>query len=166
MIRKAVLSDLDTIKNIAESCAKKMIANKIFQWNNNYPSKNIFKKDILNKNLYVFVEASLVKGCIVLCEQKDLVYNHVSWHTRDYKNLYIHRLAVHPAYQKMGLAKSMMDYAENFAKKNNYVSIRLDTFSKNPRNIKFYEIRGYIKLGNIFLPNQSEDPFYCYEKII
>jgi len=35
MIRKAVLSDLDTIKNIAESCAKKMIANKIFQWNHN-----------------------------------------------------------------------------------------------------------------------------------
>jgi len=68
MIRKAILSDLDTIKNITESCAKKMIANKIFQWNNNYPSKNIFKKDILNKNLYVFEEASLVKGCIVLCK--------------------------------------------------------------------------------------------------
>ncbi|OUV50492.1 MAG: GNAT family N-acetyltransferase [Flavobacteriaceae bacterium TMED116] len=166
MIRKAILSDLDTIKKIAESCAKNMIDNNIFQWNKNYPSKNIFKKDILNQSLYVFEEGNLVKGCIVLCEQKDLVYNLVSWRTKDSKNLYIHRLAVHPAYQKMGLAKSMMDYAENFAKKNNYVSIRLDTFSKNPRNIKFYEIRGYIKLGNIFLPNQSEDPFYCYEKII
>jgi len=55
---------------------------------------------------------------------------------------------------------------QKILQKNNYVSIRLDTFSKNPRNIKFYEIRGYIKLGNIFLPDQSEDPFYCYEKII
>ena len=41
-----------------------------------------------------------------------------------------------------------------------------DTFSKNLRNIKFYEIRGYVKLENIFLPNQSEYPFHCYEKII
>ena len=75
MIRKAILSDLDTIKKIAESCAKNMIDNNIFQWNKNYPSKNIFKKDILNQSLYVFEEGNLVKGCIVLCEQKDLVYN-------------------------------------------------------------------------------------------
>lgn len=166
MIRKAILSDLNIIKKIAESCAQNMISNNIFQWNENYPSKNIFKKDISNKNLYVFEDGSLVKGCIVLSKQKDLVYNDISWLTKDYKNLYIHRLAVHPDYQKMGLAKSMMDYAENYAIKNNYVSIRLDTFSKNPRNIKFYEIRGYINLGNIFFPNQSEYPFYCYEKII
>ena len=150
MIRKAILSDLNIIKKIAESCAQNMISNNIFQWNENYPSKNIFKKDISNKNLYVFEDGSLVKGCIVLSKQKDLVYNDISWLTKDYKNLYIHRLAVHPDYQKMGLAKSMMDYAENYAIKNNYVSIRLDTFSKNPRNIKFYEIRGYINLGNIF----------------
>ena len=32
-------------------------------------------------------------------------------------------VALHPDYQKMGLAKSMMDYAENYATKNNYVSI-------------------------------------------
>ena len=166
MIRKANLLDLDVVKNIAERCAKKMIDDNIFQWNENYPSKDIFKKDVLNKSLYVIEIENLVRGCIVLSEKKDLVYNDISWLTKDFKNLYIHRLAVHPDYQKIGLAKSMMEYAENFAKKNNYVSIRLDTFSKNLRNIKFYEIRGYVKLENIFLPNQSEYPFHCYEKII
>ena len=35
----------------------------------------------------------------------------------------------------------MMDFAENFAMRNNYNSIRLDTFSKNIKNQKFYEIR-------------------------
>ena len=62
MIRKAILSDLNIIKKIAESCAQNMISNNIFQWNENYPSKNIFKKDISNKNLYVFEDGSLVKG--------------------------------------------------------------------------------------------------------
>ena len=32
-----------------------------------------------------------------------------------------------------------MDFAEDYAKSNNYESVRLDTFSKNKRNNIFYE---------------------------
>ena len=59
-----------------------------------------------------------------------------------------------------------MDYAEDFAKKNNFISIRLDTFSKNKNNMRFYERRGYKRLEEVFFPEQSEFPFYCYELII
>ena len=34
---------------------------------------------------------------------------------------------------------------------------------KNIKNQKFYEIRGFKRLGNIYFPKQSEFPFYCYE---
>ncbi len=50
--------------------------------------------------------------------------------------------------------------------KNNYLSIRLDTFSKNIRNQKFYELHGYNKLGDIYFPDQSENPFYSYELVL
>jgi ribosomal protein S18 acetylase RimI-like enzyme len=66
----------------------------------------------------------------------------------------------------MGYAQEMMSFAESFARKNNYDSIRLDTFSKNVRNQYFYQQREYKKLGNIFFPNQSEYPFYCYELVL
>jgi ribosomal protein S18 acetylase RimI-like enzyme len=59
-----------------------------------------------------------------------------------------------------------MDFAENFAAKNGLLSIRLDTFSKNPRNIKFYKARGYVILGDVYFVNQSEYPFHCFEKQI
>ena len=49
---------------------------------------------------------------------------------------------------------------------NNFVSIRLDTFSQNKRNQQFYEQRNYVKLENIYFPNQSEFPFHCYEKVL
>ena len=62
--------------------------------------------------------------------------------------------------------RKMMDYAEAYAKSKNHKSIRLDTFSKNHRNNKFYKLRGYIKLDDVFFPNQSEFPFHCYEKLI
>ena len=165
-IKLAKLCDLDRVKEIAEACAKKMIEDNIFQWNENYPSKEIFREDIKNNALFVARINSEIVGCIMLSSYKDDVYKNVKWISEDNNNLYIHRLAVHPRFQKKGIARKMMEYAEAFAKSKNHKSIRLDTFSKNYRNNKFYKLRGYIKLDDVFFPNQSVFPFHCYEKLI
>ena len=165
-IELATQNELDRVKEIAEACAKNMIENNIFQWNDKYPSREIFKEDIKNKSLYVSKINQEVVGCIMLSSFKDYVYRSVDWITPDEYNLYIHRLAVHPFFQKKGIARKMMDFAEDFAKSNNYISIRLDTFSQNPRNNKFYKSRGYNKLDDVYFPKQSEFPFHCYEKLV
>ena len=165
-IELARTNELDRIKCIAESCAKDMIDNNIFQWNENYPSKDVFKDDIENNSLYVCKSKSMVIGCIMLCSEKDKVYKDVNWLTKDYKNLYLHRLAVDPSFQKNGIGRLLMDFAEKYAKNNEYKSIRLDTFSKNKRNNKFYRSRKYVQLDDVFFPMQSEFPFHCYEKNI
>jgi len=56
-----------------------------------------------------------------------------------------------------------MNFAEKYARDNNFTSVRLDTFSQNKRNQKFYETRGYQRLGDIYFPKQSKHPFHCYE---
>ena len=165
-IKLAKLYDLDRVKEIAEACAEKMIENNIFQWNEKYPSKEVFREDIKNNALFVARINSEIVGCIMFSSYKDDVYKNVKWISEDSNNLYIHRLAVHPKFQKKGIARKMMDYAEAFAKSKNHKSIRLDTFSKNQRNNKFYKLRGYTKLEDVFFPNQSEFPFHCYEKLI
>ena len=165
-IELATQNELDRVKEIAEACAKNMIENNIFQWNDKYPSREIFKEDIKNKSLYVSKINQKIVGCIMFSSSKDDVYNTVNWITQDECNLYIHRLAVHPIFQKRGIARKMMDFAEDFAKSNNYISIRLDTFSQNPRNNKFYKSRGYKKLDDVYFPKQSEFPFHCYEKLV
>ena len=48
-IELARTNELDRIKCIAESCAKDMIDNNIFQWNENYPSKDVFKDELLSQ---------------------------------------------------------------------------------------------------------------------
>jgi ribosomal protein S18 acetylase RimI-like enzyme len=60
----------------------------------------------------------------------------------------------------------LISFAETYAISNEFNSIRLDTFSKNLRNQKFYELRGYKRLEEIKFPNQSEHPFYCYELVL
>ena len=165
-IELATQNELDRVKEIAEACAKNMIENNIFQWNDKYPSREIFKEDIKNKSLYVSKINQEVVGCIMFSFRKDDVYKTVNWITEDEYNLYIHRLAVDPIFQKRGIARKMMDFAEDFAKSNDYISIRLDTFSQNPRNNKFYKSRGYNKLDDVYFPRQSEFPFHCYEKLV
>ena len=165
-IELAVISNLDKVKEIAECCATDMINRNIFQWNEKYPSKKIFKEDIESNSLYLARINKEIVGCIMLSENKDDVYKDIKWLSEDNINLYVHRLAVHPQFQKKGIGSKMMDFAEDYAKLNNYESVRLDTFSKNERNNIFYKSRGYTKLGNVYFPKQSRFPFHCYEKLI
>lgn len=166
MLHKASISDLGELHMLTKSCAAYLIENEIFQWNENYPSKEILKNDIKLEQIWKLEKQNKVVGIIVLSEIEDEEYKNVKWLTQNSKNIYVHRLAVHPNFQGKGFAKELMNFAENFAQTNNYDSIRLDTFSQNKKNQKFYENRKYIKLENIYFPNQSKLPFYCYEKII
>ena len=165
-IVKATILDLPQIVALTRECAKKLMAEGIFQWNEFYPSKEVLHKDIELQQIWKIELSNEIVGIIVISEIKDLEYNSVQWLTEDYNNIYIHRLAVHPHFQGRGYAIKLMDFAEAYAKENNFNSVRLDTFSRNKRNQRFYESRDYVKLENIYFPKQSKHPFYCYELII
>ncbi|MDY8135151.1 GNAT family N-acetyltransferase [Aquimarina sp. 2201CG5-10] len=166
MIRKALLSDLDSIHQLTLACAKAMISQGIYQWNEHYPTRSRFEKDITQQELYVLEEDSILKGIIVLTELMDDEYIPIKWLTENKNNLYIHRLAIHPDYWGKGYAQQLMNFAESHATSNKYSSVRLDTFSQNKRNQKFYKTRGYQQLGDIYFPKQSEYPFYCFELVL
>lgn len=166
MILKAKIEELQEIKSLTESCARAMIDKGIYQWNEHYPSLEKLRKDILKDELYVLKKHSQILGIIVITPEKDEEYNPINWLSKTENNLYIHRLATHPDHWGKGYARQLMDFAEERARKDNYESVRLDTFSMNKRNQRFYEARGYQRLGNIYFPKQSEHPFYCYELLI
>lgn len=166
MIRYAKISQISEILNLTRTCAAHMIQNGIHQWNEHYPSRKAFENDIEQSELYVFEKDNQIIGTITISTLMDEEYLPVQWLTPDSKNMYIHRLSVHPALQGQGYAQKLMDFAENHAKAHGFISIRLDTFSQNQRNQKFYESRGYHKLGDIYFPNQSAHPFHCYELVL
>tara|TARA_R110000868_G_scaffold366212_1_gene629129 strand:- start:148 stop:648 length:501 start_codon:yes stop_codon:yes gene_type:complete len=165
-MRAAKISEIPDILKITKACALQMSENGIHQWNEHYPSKTAFENDINRNELFVLEENSKIIGTIVISTLMDHEYLPIKWLTPNQNNVYIHRLAVHPEYQGKGFAQKMMDYAEDYARKENYISVRLDTFSQNHRNQRFYEARGYQKLGDIYFPKQSVHPFHCYELIL
>jgi len=166
MIRRAKLSEITDILLMTKACTLFMESQGIYQWTQDYPSREIFNNDIKRKELFVLLKDDHLIGTIVISTLMDEEYTPVKWLTPNDNNIYIHRLGVHPEYQGQGNAQQLMNFAENYARENNVSSIRLDTFSQNKRNQKFYEKRGYQKLENIFFPKQSKHPFPCYELVL
>ena len=166
MIRRAKIQEIPEILELTKACAHHMSEQGIFQWNAHYPSSGAFKKDISRNELYKLEKSGIIVGIIAITPLMDKEYKPVNWLTKNDNNVYIHRLAVHPDHQGQGYAQELMSFAEDLAYQKKYTSIRLDTFSKNLRNQKFYEQRGYRKLEEIFFPLQSKDPFHCYELVL
>ncbi|MGI9546672.1 MAG: GNAT family N-acetyltransferase, partial [Flavobacteriaceae bacterium] len=166
MVRRAKIEELAEIMLLSRACAQHMIDRGIYQWNDYYPNAKTFERDINRNELFLLEDSGDIIAIITITPLVDKEYIPVRWITANGSNAYIHRLAVHPEYQSQGFAQQLMSFAEEFAKRENYVSIRLDTFSKNPRNQRFYEKRGYVKLEDIYFPKQSGYPFHCYELVL
>lgn len=166
MIRPAKISEIPDILTITRACAEKMKQNGIFQWNEHYPSEEAFVNDVKRNELYIKEFEGRVIGAIVISAHMDEEYIPIEWLTQNGNNTYIHRVCVHPDRQGKGHAQEMMDFAEEYSRNHGFESVRLDTFSQNSRNQRFYEQRGYQRLGDIFFPKQSLHPFHCYELVL
>lgn len=164
-IRLASLKDIDNIMDLIKHCIKDMQSHGIYQWNESYPTAEIFEEDIKSESLYILKDKSNYLGIIAINEEQSPEYQELKWLIEAGRALVIHRLAVNPEWQKQGIARQLMDFAEKYATEKGYTSIRLDAFSENPRALNLYERRGYNKVGQVFFPNR-ELPFYCYEKRI
>ena len=166
IISQASVNDLPDIMTMIKACIKNMNENGITQWNEQYPPRKIFLQDIENKSLFKFAINSNLVGIIVLSPVQDEEYEDIAWNDQNGKYLVVHRMAVHPNWQRRGIASKLLDFAEKFAKEQRYTSIRIDTFSKNPRTLSLFSKRNFErKAGEIHFPENIE-PYYCYELLL
>ncbi len=105
MIRKASLKDLNEIKNLTEACAENLQQQNIFQWNEDYPTRERLENDIKREELFVYEHEKRIIAIIVLTPEMDEVYRNISWLTETGNNLYVHRLATHPDFWGQGYAR-------------------------------------------------------------
>jgi ribosomal protein S18 acetylase RimI-like enzyme len=165
-ILRAEQLDIPQILALVQECIQDMNANGITQWNDQYPPMEIFSNDLDDNSLFTLKDNNKLLGIIVISDIQDEEYKDIKWQDSAGKFIVVHRLAVHPSWQRQGLAEKMLDFAELYAKDNGFTSMRIDTFSKNPRTLRLFEKRNYErKPGEIHFPENSE-PYYCYEKLL
>jgi ribosomal protein S18 acetylase RimI-like enzyme len=161
-IEKANPSQLKEIFRIFIECKLSMDLAHIFQWTDNYPTIHHISGDIGNGYLHSLNHNGKSLGVINVSDIQEPEYNKIPWLDKEGKSLVIHRLAIHPNNQRQGLARMLMDFAENYAKDNGYTSVKLDAYSGNERVLRFYENRGYQKRGEVNFIGRTL-PFHCYE---
>jgi ribosomal protein S18 acetylase RimI-like enzyme len=165
IIEKARPEQLSEIFEIFAACKRSLEKENIFQWTDQYPAIHHIAGDIENGFLYSINSLGKSLGVINISEIEEPEYKSIGWSDNGGRCLVIHRLAVHPDSQKLGLARKLMDFAEHIARESAFTSIRLDAYSGNERVLRFYESRGYQKRGEVNFPGRAL-PFFCYEKEI
>lgn len=161
-IRLAEERDLDQIMEIVRDIVKEMHENNNFQWDSDYPSREVFIKDISDKVLYVAVEDGIIAGFVVFNFDYPESYDGLVWKSSN-KDYIIHRLAVSIKQRKNGIAKLLIEYGEKLALEKNMNYIRADTNSKNIKAQNFFENLGFKYVGKVKFAG-IKDYFFCYEK--
>jgi len=163
MIKKLSKDYLFDAFSIIESVVSKMNNESIFQWDEHYPTREIIEKDIDDGYAFGFFHLKELRGYIVLNEEYSPEYNSLEWKDKNGTSLIIHRLSIKADCQGQGIAKQMMIFAEEYAKRNNYTSIKLDAFLHNKAALSLYENLGYTEVGTVTF---RKGEFNCYEKVL
>lgn len=137
----------------------------IAQWDHFYPNRFVMKRDLKNGTFFGMKEENQLIGAIVLDQGENKQYRKLHWNDHSGRPLIIHRLAVHPIHQGKGLGKRLLNFAEEYAFKKRYTSIRMDVYSQNYGAVGMYESAGYQVRGTIKFPFRKV-PYYCFEKMI
>ena len=161
-IRLARIEELESLYGLIQEATRHMDNQDIPQWDDIYPSKAILNADIENQQMYLIEVEGRVAGLMVINEDQSPEYASVAW-KHSGRALVVHRLTIHPDYQRHRLASYLMDFAEEMAADKKYACIRLDAFTRNPAAFTLYENRGYRRAG-IVLFRKGE--FFCLEKKI
>jgi ribosomal protein S18 acetylase RimI-like enzyme len=164
-VEKATSGNILEVMYLLQQCIEDFNKNSIYQWNHSYPDHYKLKREIENNALYIIKIKGVCIGTISFDEHQESALDSVEWKNGTDRFLIIHRIAVFPTWQKKGIGRKLIEFAEKYAKENNYNSVRLDVASSSEHLIKLYESIGYTYAGEILYPKQKE-PFKCLEKII
>jgi ribosomal protein S18 acetylase RimI-like enzyme len=163
MIKRLQQENLPDAFSIIESVIRKMKDEKIEQWDEVYPNRDVLEEDIKRGEAYGFFHSTELKGFVVLNEECSTEYDSLEWDDNGGKSLIIHRLSVKANCQEQGIAKGLMNFAEECARQKGYTSIKLDAFIDNKAALNLYEKLGYRKAGIVTF---RKGLFNCYEKVL
>jgi len=165
IIREANKKDLNNIMKMYKSCVTGMLKNGIDQWDESYPNTKIISEDLNVRTYYVAEIDGTIVGGVNIDKNQDNTYLAIDWEDKSDSFLVVHRLAVKEELWNKKIGKDLMLFTEKLVMKKRLKSIRLDTYSGNPKAMEFYKRLGYSELGTIDL-KPNKDKYYCFEKII
>jgi GNAT superfamily N-acetyltransferase len=164
-IMQAKESDFIEILYLLRVCILDMNQKGLKHWNSVYPGPDVIRNDLEKSTIYLFKDKGICKGMVTLDSVEPEEYKSIQWPTRARKPLFLHRLAVHPNWQSQGIARILLNFAEDYAKKNRFDALRIDVNSTSTHARNLCKKHMFSEAGNFFSAFQQQ-PFICYDKKI
>jgi hypothetical protein len=162
-IKQATPSEFVEVLFLIRECVKDMNSKGLKQWNNASPSPEQLKDELEKGTIFLYQELGIVKGLMKLSGELPLEYAGVEWKSSMEKPLFIKLFAIHPLWHNSNISEKLLEFAEIFAKENNYSGIRLDIMENYPVGEGFFENKQFVIAGT-FQSEYQKTPFVCYEK--
>lgn len=135
-----------------------------------YPVRQTAEEGIAQGRLFVLRKKGVIAGSIVLNHRPEKAYHQAKWSVDGEINeaLIVHTLVVHPQFMKQGIARSLLEFAKEFAHSLPVKAIRLDVSIHNTPAIALYEQLGfrYIETVDLGLPYAHLKWFRLYEFVL
>lgn len=163
-IRKGRTAELPLLLELVEAVIADLEARQIHQWDADYPGP-FLGNDLAEGALYVQTNKGRIVGCFVLNREQEAEGDARNWRDKNGNAWVLHRLCVHPAYRRHGIASGFLRFAEQITAEWGCTSIRLDVFAQNADACRLYERNGYENRGPVCL---EPGHFHCFafEKVL
>ena len=167
ILRKAEISDTDSILRIIGEAQAQMARLGIDQWQNGYPDRAAIVADIEGGvGLAIDSTEEIVAYCAAIFGDEP-TYAHIEdgkWITSSEDYVVVHRLAVADKFKHQGVATNFLCRVETIARERGCESFRIDTHHDNLYMQRICARLGFIRCGMIYVSDGT--PRIAYEKVL
>lgn len=146
----------------------RLLSDGVRQWARGvYPTVATARDGIAEGCLYACYLGGEFAGSFILNESEPSQYSDVKFAFGG-KALYLHTLAVRPAFWRKGVGGRVVRYALERAEAGGYGCVRLDVFPDNSAAVGLYRRHGFQYAGKVFfsIKEPSHEWYDCYERKI
>ena len=158
--------DREKIEKIYEDGSLKLKSLGINQWQGNEkPNLNNFSNLNENDIIYVLEDKEIIVSTLIIYDKDEDYENNLvgTWNSpKPYVAL--HRIATLSGARKKGYGRKIIEFAENYARENNFKSVRIDTHRENKSMQNLLSSMEYNFVGLVFLDGKRER--FAYEKVL
>ena len=154
------------IEKIYEDGSLKLKSLGIKQWQGqDKPNLDNFKNLIANKNIFVLEDNNRVVSTVIIYDY-DLDYEKNldgKWNSPK-AYVALHRIGTLESERNKGYGRKIIEFAESYARENNFKSVRIDTHRENKSMQNLLKSMNYIYVGLVYLDGKNER--LAFEKVL
>ena len=155
---------LSVARDIINDCKMTLASDRIFQWDENYPSNDLLLAYIREKSLYIASVDGYDAGLVVIDKKRPEAYGFLPF-AYNGQAAYIKIVGVKREHRARGVAREALLYCEKIAQEQRCGALRLDIYINNNVMISLCESLQYHEVGRIRYAGKPLS-FLCFEKLI